>query len=188
MGLVRRGVLHIHYLQAIHLHQKAQGGAHELASEVLTYGEVLVNNMNSLLVGTKQKTLFCLWPWHSWASLLLQCCLDNSTCLSLAAEDRSQAHDIVDLQDKNNGMLVVAELLWHQSAWQLRSGCTSFSCLLQKLLQSATKVAFSSLEFDFFSLLFHVWRTAYFPLWETVTYTIRQICFLSQAVNRGHQS
>lgn len=143
MGLVRRDVLHTHHLQAIHLHQKAQGGAHELAHEVLTYGEVLVNNMNSLLVGTKQKTLFCLWPCHSWAFLLLQRCLDNSTCLSLAAEDRSQAHDIADLQDENNGILVIAELLWHQSVWQLRSGCTSLSCLLQKLLRSAIKMAFS---------------------------------------------
>lgn len=130
MGLARRGALHTHHLCATHLRQKTQGGAHELASEVLTYGEVLVNNMNSLLVGTKQKTLFCLWPWHSWASLLLQCCLDNSTCLHLAAEDRSQAHDIADLQDENNGIVVIAELLWHQSGCQLRSGCTSLSCLL----------------------------------------------------------
>lgn len=130
MGLVKRGALHTDHLWATHLHQKAQGGAHELASEVLAYGGVLVNNMNFLLVGTKQKTLFCLWPWHSWASLLLQCCLDNSTCLSLAAEDRSQAHDIADLQDENNGILVIAELLWHQSAWKLRSRCTFLSCLL----------------------------------------------------------
>lgn len=71
--------------------------------------------MNCLLVGTKQKTLSCLWPWHSWASPLPQHCLDNSTCLSLAAEDISQAHDTADLQDKNNGVLVNAELLWHRS-------------------------------------------------------------------------
>lgn len=66
-------------------------------------------------MGTIQKTLSCLWPWHSWASPLPQCRRDNSTGLSRAAEDRSQAHDIADLRDKNNAVLVTAELLWHRS-------------------------------------------------------------------------
>lgn len=113
MGSARRHVPHTHHLCATHLYWKAQGDSHELTSKVLAYGEIL-NNVNSLLVGTKQKTLSFLWPWHSWASPLLQCCLYNSTCLNLAAEDRSQAHDIADLKDKNNGVLVDAELLWHR--------------------------------------------------------------------------
>lgn len=70
MGSARRRALHTHHLCATHLYWKAQRGAHELTSEVLTYGEKLLNNMNSLLVGTKQKTLSCLLPWHSWASPL----------------------------------------------------------------------------------------------------------------------
>lgn len=71
MGLFRKGALCTHCLWTIHLHQKAQGGAHELASEVLTYGEVLVNNMNSLLVGTDRKHCSVYGPGTAG---LLCCC------------------------------------------------------------------------------------------------------------------
>lgn len=74
-------------------------------------GEVLVTNMDSFLVSTKQKTLCCSRLWCIWASPL-QHCLDNPTWLSPAAEGRSWAHDISDLQDKNNERFVNAELLW----------------------------------------------------------------------------